>query len=75
MVAAIIYFIALKFNLDGPSNVGFGILPIAFSASVNIATLLVVATPLIVSVVALIKGLIRKKALPHNNENLCDAPF
>ena len=60
LVAAIIYFIALKFNLDGPSNVGFGILPIAFAASVNIATLLVVATPLIVSVVALIKGFIRK---------------
>ena len=58
--AAVIYFIALKGNLDGPSNVGFGILPIAFSASVNIATLLVVAVPVIVSVTALIKGVIRK---------------
>ena len=36
--------------------------PVAFAASVNIATLLVVFTPLIVSIVALIKGiLIRKK--------------
>lgn len=58
--SAVIYFIALKGNLDGPSNVGFGLLPIAFSASVNFATLLVVATPLIVSVTALIKGIIRK---------------
>ena len=57
--AAFLYFLALKGNLDGPANVGFGILPIAFSASVNFATLLVVATPLIVSVVALIKGIIR----------------
>lgn len=60
VVVLILYFIALKNNLDGPSNVGFGILPIAFSASVNFATLLVVATPLIVSVTALVKGLVRK---------------
>ena len=60
--AAAFYFIALGFNLDGPANVGFGVLPVAFAASVNIATMLVVATPLIVSVVALIKGLLRRKA-------------
>ena len=60
LVVTILYFIALKFNLDGPSNVGFGILPVAFAASVNFATLIVVATPLIVSVAALVKGLIRK---------------
>ena len=60
VISAVVYFIALKGNLDGPSNVGFGILPIAFSASVNFATLLVVAMPLIVSVTALIKGIIRK---------------
>ena len=60
LVSAVIYFIALKGNLDGPANVGFGILPIAFSASVNFATLLVVATPLIVSLVALVKGVFRK---------------
>ena len=58
LVVAVLYFVALKFNLDGPSNVGFGILPIAFSASVNIATLIVVATPLIASVAALVKGLV-----------------
>lgn len=61
VVAAIIYFIALKFNLDGPANVGFGILPVAFAASVNLATILVVATPVIVSVTALVKGIIRRK--------------
>ena len=59
VAATVMYFIALKGNLDGPSNVGFGILPIAFSASVNFATLLVVAMPLIVSVTAVIKGLHR----------------
>ena len=59
VAATVVYFIALKGNLDGPSNVGFGILPIAFSASVNFATLLVVAMPLIVSVTAVIKGLQR----------------
>ena len=62
-LTAILYFVGLATNLDGPSNAGFGILPIAFTASVNIATLVVVATPIIVSVVALIKGLLlRKKA-------------
>jgi hypothetical protein len=60
VASAVLYFIALKGNLDGPSNVGFGLLPIAFSASVNFATLLVVAMPLIVSVTALIKGIHRK---------------
>lgn len=58
-----IYMIGLGTNLDAPSNAGFGILPVAFAASVNIATLIIVFTPVIVSVVALIKGLIiRKKA-------------
>lgn len=61
VAAAAFYFLALKGNLDGPSNVGFGILPIAFAASVNFATLLVVATPVIVSLTALVKGIIRKK--------------
>lgn len=58
LLTAILYFVGLATNLDGPSNAGFGILPIAFTASVNIATLVVVATPIIVSVVALIKGLL-----------------
>ena len=60
-VSSLLYFSALKRNLDGPSNVGFGILPVAYSAGVNVATFLVVAVPIIVSFVALIKGLIRKK--------------
>ena len=57
VIVAIFYFVALSFNLDGPSNVGFGVLPVAFAASVNIATMLVVATPIIVSFVALMKGI------------------
>ena len=61
IAAAVFYFVALGFNLDGPSNVGFGVLPVAFAANVNIATLIVVALPIIVSVVALVKGLILRK--------------
>ena len=61
LLAAGAYGALLTMNMDAPSNGGFGILPVAFAASVNIATLLVVATPLIVSVVALIKGLIIRK--------------
>ena len=60
MVAAF-YFIALGNNLDGPSNVGFGVLPVAFAASVNIAIMLTVLVPTIVSIVALIKGLKLRK--------------
>jgi len=57
LATAAAYFLALKHNLEGPANVGFGVLPVAMSASVNLATLLVVVTPLIVSVAALVKGL------------------
>ena len=57
LAAAAAYFLALKHNLEGPANVGLGILPVACSAGVNIATLLVVATPPIVSVSALVRWL------------------
>ena len=60
--STVFYFVALGLNLDGPANVGFGLLPVAFAASVNIATLILVFNPVIVSIVALIKGiLIRRK--------------
>ena len=58
---AALYFISLGTGLDAPSNAGFGMFPVAFAASVNIATLLTVATPLIVSIVALIKGILARK--------------
>ena len=61
LVITVFYFVALGLNLDGPSNVGFGVLPVAFTASVNIATLVVVITPLGVAITALIKGLIARK--------------
>jgi hypothetical protein len=61
IAVAVFYFVALGANLDGPANVGFGVLPIAFAASVNIATLLAVATPIIVSIAALIKGILLRK--------------
>ena len=56
-----LYFISLSTNMDAPSNAGFGMFPVTFAASVNIATLIVVLCPLIVSIVALIKGLIARK--------------
>ena len=57
LAAAAAYFLTLKHNLEGPANVGFGVLPVAMTSSVNLATLLVVLTPLIVSVTALVKGI------------------
>ena len=57
----VLYMVSLSTGMDAPSNAGFGMFPVAFAASVNIATLLVVFTPLIVSIVALIKGILLKK--------------
>jgi hypothetical protein len=56
LAAAVFYFLALRHGLEGPANVGFGVLPVAVSASVNLATLLVVFTPILVSLAALVKG-------------------
>ena len=62
IVFVALYFIALSSNMDAPSNAGFGMLPVAFAASVNIATLLAVASPLIFSIIALIKGILLRKS-------------
>lgn len=61
VIVVALYMISLSTNMDAPSNAGFGMFPVAFAASVNIATLLTVFTPLIFSVVALVKGLIMRK--------------
>lgn len=62
LLGVILYVVSLSTSMDAPSNAGFGMFPIAFAASVNIATLLAVVSPLIVAIVATIKGiLIRKK--------------
>lgn len=61
VVVMALYFVSLGTDLDAPSNMGFGVLPIAFAASVNMATLVMVFSSFIVSVVALIKGLIYRK--------------
>lgn len=61
LILTVLYFVALGTNMDAPANAGFGMFPVAFAASVNIATLLVVFSPLIFSVTALIKGLIARK--------------
>ena len=62
LLVVVLYFVSLGSGLDAPSNAGFGMFPVAFAASVNIATMLTVATPLIVSIVALIKGILIRKA-------------
>ncbi len=61
VVLIALYFISLGTGLDAPSNAGFGMFPVGFAASVNIAMLVVVFTPLIVSVKMLINGLIIRK--------------
>ena len=62
VVFAALYFISLSTNLDAPSNAGFGMFPVTFSASVNIATMIVVALPVLFSLVAVVKGLIIRRA-------------
>lgn len=61
IIVVVLYIVSLTSNMDAPSNAGFGMFPVAFAASVNIATLLTVFTPVIVSVVAVIKGLLLRK--------------
>lgn len=61
IVVMVLYFVALGTDMDAPSNAGFGMFPVTFAASVNLATMLVVASPTIFSIVALIKGLILRK--------------
>ena len=63
VVFVTLYMVALGTDRDAPSNAGFGMLPVAFAASVNIATLVMVFSPLIFSIVLFIKALVsRKKA-------------
>ena len=61
VLVLILYFVSLGLNLDGPAKMGFGVLPVAFAASVNIATMVVVICPFVVSLICLIKGLVARK--------------
>jgi len=61
LMADILYALMLKNNLDGPGNVGQGLFPVAFTAKVNLATMLVTVMPLMVSLTALVKGLVRRR--------------
>ena len=56
-----LYFVSFGLNLDAQSNIGFGIFPVGFAASVNIATMIVVLTPFFVSLIAFIKALVWRK--------------
>lgn len=60
IIFVVLYFVSLKTNMDAPANAGFGMFPITFLATANYGTLLVVFTPILVSVVALIRGIIAK---------------
>ena len=63
IISITLYFVSLSLDLDAPSNAGYGMFPIGFAANSNILILLVVFTPLIISVIALIKAIImRRKA-------------
>lgn len=50
----------VSYSRDAQANAGFGMFPITFTANANYGTLLVIITPVIVSVVALIRGIIAK---------------
>lgn len=55
-----LYFVSLKTNMDAPSNAGFGMFPITFTATANYGTLVVVFTPAVVSLIAFIRAIVAK---------------
>ena len=61
IISMTLYFVSLALDLDAPSNAGYGMFPIDFAANSNLLILLVVFTPLIVSVTALVKALLMRK--------------
>lgn len=61
LISIVLYIVSLSIDRDAPSNAGFGMFPVAFAASVNLATLLMIIVPLVVSVVALIKSFLVRK--------------
>lgn len=61
LAVMVLYFVALGLDLDAPSNIGFGVLPIAFSASVNIGSMILAIAPSAVCLVVLIKGIVARK--------------
>ena len=60
-ILMVLYFVFLSLDLDAPSNIGFGAIPVAFTASVNVGTLVMVIIPFSVSLTCLIKGIIYKR--------------
>lgn len=61
IVVIVLYHIALAMNLDGPTHVGFGVLPATFSASINIETNVITISLLIFSIVTIVKGIKYRK--------------
>ena len=59
-VFIVLYFVALKTNMDAPANAGFGMFPITFTATANYGTLVVVFTPAIVSIIAFVRAIVAK---------------
>lgn len=60
LIVTVLYFVSLSLDLDAPSNAGFGMFPIAFAASTNLGTFLIVFMPGIVSIINVITALIQK---------------
>ncbi len=56
----VLYFVSLATNKDAPANAGFGMFPITFTATANYGTLVVVITPLVVSIIALVRAIIAR---------------
>lgn len=66
----IIYFVSLATNLDAPSNAGFGMLPITFAASVNLATIVMVISPFIFSLIISTMEIIKKRKNERKNSEV-----
>ena len=55
-----LYLISGFTNPDSQANSGFGMFPLTFTATANYGTIIVLLTPVVVSIVALIKGILFK---------------
>lgn len=60
VVCMVLYIVSLSTNMDAPANAGFGMFPITFTATANYGTMVVVACPLVVSIITLVRGIVAK---------------
>ena len=60
MIFITLYLISGFTNPDSQANSGFGMFPLTFTATANYGTIIVIFTPLVVSIIALVKGILYK---------------